>query len=94
MRQIEKLLTLEEVAEILGISESTAKIWASRRMFPVVKVGRLIRISPYALQEWIERNTEEYIPDVDNFKLNKPKKLHRSGLYENFLKGLKKSGEL
>ncbi len=55
---MEKLLTLEEVAEILGISSSTAKTWASRRKFPVVKVGRLIRISPKALQEWIERKTE------------------------------------
>lgn len=91
---MEKLLTLEEVAEILGISETTAKIWASRRVFPVVKVGRLIRMPPCALQEWIERNTEEYIEDVDNFKLNKPQKRHKSGSFDNFIKGLKKNGEL
>jgi excisionase family DNA binding protein len=91
---MEKLLTLKEVAKILGISETTAKIWASRRVFPVVKVGRLIRISPCALQEWVTRNTEECIEDMDSMKLHKPKKLHRSGSFENFFKGLKKNGEL
>lgn len=90
---MEKLLTLEEVAEILGISESTAKIWASRRMFPVVKVGRLIRISPLALHEWIERNTEKSKEDMSNYKCLKQKKLHKSGTFETFLKDQKENKE-
>ena len=92
--RMDKLLTVEEVAEILGISETTAKIWASRRKFPVVKVGRLIRISPYALQEWIERNTERHTEDISDFRLHKPKKVHKSGPLETFLKDHKKNGEL
>lgn len=53
-----KLLTISEVAEILGISKSTAKTWASKRKLPVVKIGRLIRISPQSLDEYIKQNTE------------------------------------
>lgn len=56
---MEKLLIIEEVAEILGVSKVTAKIWASKRVFPVVKIGRLIRVSPQALEHWIMNKTEE-----------------------------------
>lgn len=57
-QKMEKLLTIEEVAEALDVSKSTVKAWASRRLSPVVKMGRLIRITPQTLQEWIRRNTE------------------------------------
>jgi excisionase family DNA binding protein len=90
---MKKLLTIPEVAEILGISESTAKIWASRRIFPVVKVGRLVRISPYALQEWIEKNTEENVEDVSNSGRRNHQKLN-SRSFEDFVNTLKKSGEI
>ena len=90
---MKKLLTIPEVAEILGISESTAKIWASRRIFPVVKVGCLVRISPYALQGWIEKNTEENVEDVSNSGRRNHQKLN-SRSFEDFVKTLKKSGEI
>jgi excisionase family DNA binding protein len=54
---MEKLLTLEEVAELLSISLSTAKVYASRRVFPVIKLGRLVRVSALSLEEWLRRNT-------------------------------------
>jgi excisionase family DNA binding protein len=50
---MDTLLTVNEVAEILGISPTTAKIWASQRRFPVVKIGRLVRVTPDALEAWI-----------------------------------------
>lgn len=56
---MQKLLTITDVAEILRISKATAKIWASKRVFPVVKIGSLIRVSPDALQHWIMNKTEE-----------------------------------
>jgi excisionase family DNA binding protein len=69
--KMERLLNIREVAKILGISESTAKTWASRRIFPVVKVGRLIRISPKSLQEWIERKTELDTEGRNNIACNR-----------------------
>lgn len=54
---MDSLLTLDQVAQILGVSPVTAKIWASKRKIPVVKVGRLVRIEPEALQKWIRENT-------------------------------------
>jgi hypothetical protein len=40
---MEKLLNLKAVAELLGIAPFTAKIWASKRRFPLFKVGRRIQ---------------------------------------------------
>jgi len=57
-RKMEKLLTIEEAAETLGISKSTVKAWTSKRVIPVVKIGRSIRITPQTLQDLICRNTE------------------------------------
>ena len=54
-----KLLKIADVAEILGISKTTAKIWASKRVFPIVKIGRLVRISPQALELWLLQNSVE-----------------------------------
>jgi excisionase family DNA binding protein len=59
LAEMDKLLTLGEVAEILRISPTTAKIWASKRILPVVKVGRLVRVAPAALEEWIRENTDQ-----------------------------------
>ncbi|MFC2169766.1 helix-turn-helix domain-containing protein [Acidobacteriota bacterium] len=55
---MDKLLTLKDVAKILEIPESTVKIWSSQRKFPVIKLGRLIRVLPDDLAEWIGRNRE------------------------------------
>ena len=33
--------------------------WASKRKFPVLKVGRLVRVAPAALEEWIRDNTDQ-----------------------------------
>ena len=91
---MEKLLTSKEVAEILRISEITAKIWISKRKFPVVKVGRLTRVSLRALQDWIDRNTEmsrEVSSSLNRRKLND---LNKSGSFENFVKDLKNNEKL
>lgn len=82
---MQKLLTITEVAKILRISETTAKIWASQRVFPVVKIGRLIRISPQALEDWILKKTEQSRAEAfesDSDALD--------GRYDTFLRHLKR----
>jgi excisionase family DNA binding protein len=52
----DKLLTLEEAAEMLGMSESAVKHWMQRGYLPVVKLGtRFRRYSRNALQAWIDK---------------------------------------
>ncbi len=53
------LLTIQEVAEILGIGQT--KAYALRREgLPVIRVGRALRVSSTRLQEWIEQHEQEY----------------------------------
>ena len=88
-----QLLTIKEVASILKISENTAKIWASRRVFPVVKIGRLVRISPKALQEWLDRRTEMRSANVTVISGHEESKIRKSGSFEDYIENLKASDD-
>lgn len=87
--QMEKLLTIEEVAEALGVSKSTVKTWASRRIIPVIKMGRLSRVSPEALREWMEQNTEYDRQEAQNFRRYKARRAQKSQRYDDVVKKLK-----
>ena len=81
---MEKLLTSREVAEILGISQTTAKIWASKRKFPVVKVGRLVRVAPGALGNWIRENTDQATTRAQK-RCSRGSKQPKTGSFEGLL---------
>ena len=46
---------VEELAQFLGIGKASAYNLAHRRGFPVIMVGRQIRISREGLRRWIEK---------------------------------------
>ena len=56
---MEKLLLIDEVAEILGVSPKTIRAWVARRYIPFRKVGRLIRFCPKSLAAWSKRQEIE-----------------------------------
>lgn len=51
---MKKLLTMSEAAEIIGVRDQKLYIMARDGMFPVVRVGRLLKVDPDRLQEWID----------------------------------------
>ncbi|WP_206448167.1 helix-turn-helix domain-containing protein [Agrococcus sp. KRD186] len=53
-----RLLTLLEVAEVLGTGERMARRIVSERRVPVVKVGRHVRVWSDDLDAYLESNTE------------------------------------
>lgn len=59
---INKLLTPEHAAEILGISEGTLNVWRStgRYDLPFVKVGSKVLYRPEDIQAFIERRTHQH----------------------------------
>ena len=89
---MDKLLTLAEVAQILGISPTTAKIWASKRKFPVVKVGRLVRVAPQALGAWIRENTYQTGEVTQNPRPSAQKR-PKTGSFEVLVDELRKAGD-
>lgn len=55
------LLTPEEAAERLGISPRQVYRLIAEKRIRTVKIGRLRRLSPIALQEFIERSEAEEV---------------------------------
>lgn len=50
----ERLYSLEEVAERLGVSERTVRRWVKAGDLPAYKPGREYRIKPVDLDEFLE----------------------------------------
>lgn len=54
---MQKLLSIVEAAEALGLKPSTVRAWLLRRRLPRVNCGRAVRIPAEAIAEFIDRNT-------------------------------------
>ena len=48
-----RLLTVREVAEICAVSERTTRRWITQGDLKVIHLGRLIRITPQGLEEFL-----------------------------------------
>lgn len=56
----QKLMTLAEVADYLGIPTATLYSWRSRAEGPVgIRVGRHVRYRPEAVEAYLEAKTDE-----------------------------------
>jgi excisionase family DNA binding protein len=54
----EKLLTVAEVADLLGVPVSTVYQWNSRGGGPpATKVGRFVRWRPSCIDRWVEEHS-------------------------------------
>ncbi len=79
-------MTLREVAEILRASPTTLRIWASKRKIPVIKVGRMVRVSPRELESWLKERT---LKESNSQKPGRPKPPKGDSDFDKFVKGLK-----
>ena len=56
---IDRLLTRDEAAKILGIAPMTMRCWVTRRYGPpIIKVGHLARYRVGDLRQWIEEQKQ------------------------------------
>jgi hypothetical protein len=60
----ERLLTLPQVAEVLGIPEDRAYDLARRRELPVVTIGRYKRVRALAVRDFIGANEQRSLTDT------------------------------
>lgn len=49
-----KLLTAQEVADILRVHRNTVYLWVRSGELPAVRYGKLIRIPQDSLEKWIK----------------------------------------
>ena len=51
-----RLLTIEEVAKICGVSIRSVRRWIDRDELPAVRIGRLVRVGDRDLQQFFDRH--------------------------------------
>jgi len=54
MSLMERLLNVEDVAVLLGLSRLTVYAWAARRQLPALKVGSRLKFRASEIQEWVD----------------------------------------
>lgn len=55
MGKEDRLMSIGEAADYLGVKKSTLYSWVFYRKIPFIKVGRLVKFDLSELQEWIDR---------------------------------------
>ena len=59
----ERLLSIEEASQVLGVKVGTLYNWVSRQRIKYIKVGRLVRFSHGIIDEFIRNNTVQKTPN-------------------------------
>ena len=49
-------LCVKEVAEVLGVAESTVQRWVRNREIQAIRIADTIRFDPGILADWLERS--------------------------------------
>lgn len=57
-----RLLNINEVSHLTGLSPHTLYTMVSQRRIPYVKVGRLLRFDPGHLEAWLKQHTVMPMP--------------------------------
>lgn len=53
-----RLLTVRDVAHLLGVHEKTVYAWVARRQLPSIRMGRSVRFSLDDILRWISARKE------------------------------------
>jgi len=61
---MEKLLSPQEAAALLGVKVCTVYTWAYRRQIPSQKRGPLLKFSPAALERWLKNQERKTLQEV------------------------------
>ena len=56
---MEKLLSVQEASELLGVKVSTLYSWIHQGFVPHIKLGRLVKFSTSDLSQWVEERKQE-----------------------------------
>ncbi|MBI2070964.1 MAG: helix-turn-helix domain-containing protein [Elusimicrobia bacterium] len=52
---MEKLLTVDEVADLLQVKPRTIYLWVHESYIPTVKLGACVRFHPASIAQWIKK---------------------------------------
>ncbi len=55
--KLEKLLTIDELCEVLGVPRTTVKTMVALGEIPSIKIGRHRRFIPEEVQKWLKKRS-------------------------------------
>lgn len=58
------LLTIDQVADQLGITTRHIRRLVAERRVPYLKVGRLVRFDPTEIANWLDRHRSSRLPET------------------------------
>ncbi len=58
IRELPEILTMKQVQEFLGLSKPKTYELAHIADFPVIRFGRVLRVSRESLLSWLDKQTE------------------------------------
>ncbi|MCG2706882.1 MAG: helix-turn-helix domain-containing protein [Candidatus Omnitrophica bacterium] len=61
---LQKYLSPEELAVMLGVAKTTVYGWTSDRIIPFIKIGRLVRFDPIKISNWLKQKSIPCIKDL------------------------------
>jgi len=61
-RTIEKLLTVKQAAQVLGLSVKTTQGYIHKGFLKAAKIGNSWRIRPEDLEDFTKRGTKPFVP--------------------------------
>jgi len=56
---MEKLLTVEEIAEYLNLKPSTIYQWTHQGFIPYIKLGSRVRFRTTQIEKWLEEKSKD-----------------------------------
>jgi len=59
MQEKKELLTIKEVAEMLGMQPTTIYVWAQNGKLPAIKIGRTWRFRRASIEAWLTKCESE-----------------------------------
>ena len=51
---MERLLNINELAQMLGVEQSTIYAWTHQKTIPFIKIGKLVRFRLSDVESWLE----------------------------------------
>jgi len=54
-----RFLSIQELAEYLGLSKGTLYIWICRRRIPYLKIGKLVKFDMREIENWLKNKRIE-----------------------------------
>ncbi len=54
MEELERWLSLEEIAKYIGCSKDTIRAWIKKDAIPYYKVGRKYKFKVFEIDQWIQ----------------------------------------